>query len=222
MSWTPELNRQFKTIREQLVANFNNNMNVVKARSVPAALDYPNASNEVSNSKSTIQNVTQRMAQESETLAAYLKSINEQQGTDLATDISETEQKLRKLEKENRLYEQDADVKKEQVEAVYNKYEGNYHSQNYMYAPWEIDSSKWFSYSPISSYLNLNPAARSGLLFLAFFLGFAAILILGTRVVLAYYASTGSRGYSSSTSTVFNSAKPGLARRWGGYASLKG
>lgn len=218
MSWTPELTRQFQNIREQLVANFNNNMNVVKARSVPAALDYPNASNEVSNSKGTIQNITQRIAQESETLNAYLKSITEEQGTELATDISETELKLRKLEKENKMYERDAEVKKEQVDSVYNKYEGNYHSQNFSYAPWEIDSSKWFSYSPISSYVNLNPSARSGLLFTAFFLGFAAILILGSRVVLTYYASSGSSPFSSSLSTYNSGSKqvrPGLARKWG-------
>jgi len=222
MSWTPALKKQYQTIREELVANFNNNMNVIQSRSIPAALDYPNASNEVNNSKATVLNITQRMAQESDSLGIFLKSLNEKHGKELATEVSETEMKLRSLEKENQKYAQDAEVKKEQVSAVYNKYEGNYHSQNFTYAPWEINSSRWFSYSPIVSY-NLNPTARSGLLLAAFMLGFAAILVLGARAALAYYYS-GSRfsfsfpslntGAAQPIGAVPRQVKQGLVRKW--------
>lgn len=192
MSWTPELKQQYDAIRKQLVNNYLNNLAVIRARSTPAALDYPGAVNEVDNSKQIVDNVTRRLAEESDKLAEYLKIINSTQGTDLANEISETEYKLRKLESENKKYEAEAELRKGQASAVYNKYERNYHSQNYMYAPWEVTSSKWFSYSPTSSYINFNPAARSGILFIAFFFGFCSILVIGAKVLLTYYYNPGS------------------------------
>ena len=215
MSWTPELRQQYDSIRNQLHSNYINNINVIKVRSVPAALDYPGAAAEVEQSKQTIKNITGRIAQESDTLSTYLKAINANQGTELANEISETEQKLRRLETENRKYESQAELRKGQAAAVYNKYERNDHSQNYMYAPWETSSSSWFSYSPIGSYINLNPAARSGILFIALFFGFAAILVLGTRAVLSYYYSAGSsRPLFKPFDTTVKGVKPGLIRRF--------
>jgi len=214
MSWTPELRQQYDSIRNQLYSNYVNNLNVIRGRSIPAALDYPGALAEVDQAKQTINNITGRIAQESDTLSSYLKAINANQGTELASEISETEQKLRRLESENRKYESDAELRKSQTAAVYNKYERNDHSQNYMYAPWEITSSSWFSYSPIGSYIKLNPAARSGILFIALFFGFAAILVLSARAVVSYYYSAGSKPYFKPLELTSKQTKLGLQRRF--------
>jgi len=214
MSWTPELRQQYDSIRNQLYSNYVNNLNVIRGRSIPAALDYPGALAEVDQAKQTINNITGRIAQESDTLSSYLKAINANQGTELASEISETEQKLRRLESENRKYESDAELRKSQTAAVYNMYERNDHSQNYMYAPWEITSSSWFSYSPIGSYIKLNPAARSGILFIALFFGFAAILVLSARAVVSYYYSAGSKPYFKPLELTSKQTKLGLQRRF--------
>lgn len=187
MSWKPELKSQFENVRSTLEANYNNNMNVVKGRTTAAALDYPNAKQEIDNSKSIIRGVINNLAEEADKLSGYLKELNEKNGRELASEIFQKENALRKLEVENRKYEQTAETRKAQAEDVNNKYEGNYHNQPFIYAPWEVDFSKWFSYTTGNPYINLHPSARSGLLFMAFFLGFTAIIVLFSKIAFTYY-----------------------------------
>lgn len=190
MSWTPALKSQYDAVRSGLVSNYINNLNVVQNRTIPAALDYPNAPQEVANSKAIIQTTINALASESDALGVYLKDLNEQQGNQLTAEITEKEQALRKIEHENRKYEEKAETREAQAEGVLNKYEGNYHSQPFPYAPWDINFSTWFSYSIDNQYINLNPTARSGLLFIAFFLGFACVVVLGAKIALSYYHLT--------------------------------
>ena len=215
MSWTPELKQRFDNIRRGLVNNYNNNANVIAARSVPAALDFPNAREEVNQSKTVVENTTGRLAEQAEILTQYLKIMNAKQGTELAAEVSETEMKLRKLEAENRKYEAAANISKSRTEAVYNKYEGNAHSQSFFYAPWEITSSSWFSYSPTNPYMNLNPSSRSGLIFIAFFFGFSSIIVLVARAALSYYSGNFSSSKPVySAPAVIKQGKPGIVRRF--------
>jgi hypothetical protein len=199
-------------------------MNVVINRTVPAALDYPNAAQEVSNSKAAIQSVIETLAAEADNLNVYLKDLNEKMGPQMAEEIQNKELHLRKLENENTKYREVAETRKAQAEDLYNKYEGNNHSQPFIYAPWEVTSSKWFSYTVDNPYINLNPTARSGILFLAFFLGLASIIILGSKLVASYDklpTFTGFSSVGSSLSGLFTGAsnpgtfgKPGLVRKF--------
>lgn len=224
MSWSEAINTQYTNIRASLVSNYQNNMSVVVNRSVPAALDYPNAAQEVVNSKAAIQSVIETLANEADNLNVYLKNLNEKLGPQMAEEIQNKELHLRKLETENTKYREVAETRKAQAEDLYNKYEGNNHSQPFIYAPWEVTSSKWFSYTVDNPYINLNPTARSGILFLAFFLGLASIIILGSKLVASYDklpTFTGFSSVGSSLSGLFTSAanpgafgKPGLMRKF--------
>jgi hypothetical protein len=193
-------------------------------RTVPAALDYPNAAQEVANSKAAIQSVIETIAAEADNLNVYLKDLNEKLGPQMAEEIQNKESHLRKLEHENTKYREIAETRKAQSEDIYNKYEGNNHSQPFIYAPWEVASSKWYSYTVDNPYINLNPSARSGILFIAFFLGLAAIIILGSKLAASYdklptftgFSSMGSSlsGLFTSTSNPSTFAKPGLVRKF--------
>jgi hypothetical protein len=218
MSWSEAINSKYNNIRTSLVSNYQNNLNVVTNRTVPAALDYPNAAQEVANSKASIQSVIETLAQEADTLGVYLKDLNEKLGQQMAEEIENKESHLRKLETENTKYREIADTRKAQAEDLYNKYEGNNHSQPFTYAPWEVTSSKWFSYSIDNPYINLHPTARSGILFLSFFLGLAAIIILGSKLAASYDKLPSFSGFSSvgsSVSGLFTSTPnpTGLARQ---------
>jgi hypothetical protein len=224
MSWSDAINNQYRNIRTALVSNYQNNMNVVMNRTVPAALDYPNAAQEVANSKAAIQSVIETIAAEADNLNVYLKDLNEKLGPQMAEEIQNKESHLRKLEHENTKYREIAETRKAQSEDIYNKYEGNNHSQPFIYAPWEVASSKWYSYTVDNPYINLNPSARSGILFIAFFLGLAAIIILGSKLAASYdklptftgFSSMGSSlsGLFTSTSNPSPFAKPGLVRKF--------
>jgi len=224
MSWSDAINTKYINIRTSLVSNYQNNMNVVTSRSVPAALDYPNAPQEVANSKAVIQSVIETLAGEADNLNVYLKDLNDKMGQQVAEEIQTKEAKLYKLENENTKYKDIAETRKAQSEDIYNKYEGNNHSQPFIYAPWEVTTSKWFSYTVDNPYINLNPTARSGILFIAFFLGLAAIIILGSKMIASYDKLPTFTGFSevgSSLSGLFSSstnpgaqAKPGLVRKF--------
>jgi hypothetical protein len=223
MSWTPATKSQFNNTRNSLAANYVNNINVIKSRWVPAALDYPNAKKEIENSKAVISNVIDSLSEESDKLLIFLKDLNNKMGSEMSDNILKKEHSLRKLEKENKKYEQTAETRKAQIDDINNKYEGNYHNQPFIYAPWDVTSSKWFSYATDNPYINLHPSSRSGLLFVAFFLGFASILVLGSKVAFSYYTGAlpsiaGITGTSGSFGSFFNSAapavKPGLVRRF--------
>lgn len=224
MSWSEAVNSQYTNIRSSLVSNYQNNMNVVTNRTVPAALDYPNAPQEVANSKAAIQSVIETLASEADNLNIYLKDLNEKMGPKIAEEIQNKELHLRKLENENTKYREIADTRKGQSEDLLNKYEGNNHSQPFIYAPWEVTTSKWFSYTVDNPYINLNPTARSGILFISFFLGLAAIIILGSKLAASYdklptftgFSSMGSSlsGLFTSTSNPGAHGKPGLVRKF--------
>ena len=197
--WTPERRRQFVTIRDDLAGNFNNAMNVVRSRTGAAALDYPGAAKEVETAKGNITSYTSRLASEGQRVDAYVKAMQKSQNVDLINRVSEKEQVIRKLEKENNKYKFHAEAAKEQANSLYNKYEGNQHSMIFGYAPWEIYWSYWYTWVPYNPYVNLNPTTRSGLLFLAFFFGFLAIIVVGVKTALAYAAfkATGGVLFSS-------------------------
>ena len=188
--WTPGLMEQYENIRADLLSNYNNAYNVLNTRWVAAALDYNNAKNEINTAKNTIEQITIRLASETDKLKEYLSRLNEINGPKILNEISEKEFKLRKLEKENNKIKEKANFRNEQSTSLYNKYEGNQHEMNYPSMPWEIQYSTWYSWSPYSTYLNLNPAARSGILFLGFFFGFIAIIALGAKAAFLYYSTT--------------------------------
>ncbi len=179
--------QQYENVRDDLAKNYNNSYNVLNSRWVAAALDYNGAKSEIQTAKNTIENITKRLASETDKLKDYLKSLNEMNGPKILDDISEKEYKLRKLEKVNNKVRDQAELREEQATSLYNKYEGNQHEMNYSTMPWETQFSTWYSWSPYASYLNLNPAARSGILFLGFFFGFIAIIALGAKAVYLYY-----------------------------------
>ena len=164
--WNYQLQQQYQNIRNDITNSFESNMSVINTRSVAAALDYNGAKDEVNNSKHNIEVLTQRLASESDKLNQYLKRINEENsGPKIIKAVSEKEGHLRKMEEVNEKVKNKKKLRGEQTKAVYNKYEGNYHDPVYGYAPWEISSSSWYSWSPLAPYMNLNPASRAGLRF---------------------------------------------------------
>jgi hypothetical protein len=58
--------------------------------------------------------------------------------------------------------------------------------------------------------MNINPAARSGLLFMGFFFGFAAIIALGAKASSLYFNPNGGKAPYFSASTA---AKPSYFSR---------
>jgi hypothetical protein len=185
--WTLQLQTQYENMRNDIVSKFNNNMSVINARWVAAALDYPFAKDEINNSKSVINVLTNELAIESEKLNMYLDRLNEENGPKLLQTLSERELEIRRLETENRKVENTKMLREEQAKSLYNKYDGNYHDQPFTYAPWEVSSSSWYSWSPLAATMNISPSARSGILFLSFFFGFFAIIVLGAKAIMLFY-----------------------------------
>jgi hypothetical protein len=207
--WNHQLQQQYENIRNDIVNSYNHNMSVINVRWVPAALDYNGARAEVDNAKHNIDNLTQRLASESDKLNDFLRRTNEENSSGKVIQaVSEKEYVLRKLEVVNEKVKNTKKLRKEQSKSLYNKYEGNFHDTVYGYAPWEISSSSWFSWAPLASYMNINPAARSGLLFLGFFFGFVAVIAIGAKASSLYFSPTAFKpGFSAVA------AKPAAAAR---------
>lgn len=208
--WNHQLQQQYENIRNDIVNSYNHNMSVINVRWVPAALDYNGAKGEVDNAKYNIEVLTQRLASESDKLNDFLRRTNEENSSGKVIQaVSEKELVLRKLEVVNEKVKNTKKLRSEQSKSLYNKYEGNFHDTVYGYAPWEIDSSSWFSWSPLASYMNINPAARSGLLFLGFFFGFVAIIAIGAKASSLYFNPTAFKPGLSAAAA----AKPAVAAR---------
>ena len=173
--WTPEKRKQYVQIRDDMKANFANNMNVLKSQAAPAALEFPGAAKQVEDARGMVESITGRLAAETDQLNAYVTVLQGKQGQELVDEVSQTEFKLRNLEKENANYKKTAELRSEQATDLYNKYEGNYHSSSFGYMP-------------------LHPTSRSALLTVAFFFGFIALILLGIK--LAAYMTTGATGSS--------------------------
>jgi hypothetical protein len=135
-----------------------------------------------------------RLATEGEQIGGFVKAMQESQNGDLINRVREKELDIRKMEKENKKYEFQEEASNERVKEVYNKYEGNQHDMLFSYAPWEVSWSSWYSWAPYNPYVNLNPMSRSGLLFLAFFFGFLAVLAIGVKAFTSYVKFKASGG----------------------------
>ena len=187
--WTPERRAQFVRVRDDIVGSVNNFINVVKQRSIPAALEYPGAANEVQVAKATIDTLLTRLASERRRITGYTDSLQKQQNVQLVEEVAETELKVRKIEQENEQFRKAAELREGQVSDVYKKYDSNYHTSVFGYAPHEWSHSSWYGFMPYSLYINLSPTSRTGILFMAFFFAFAAIIAVAVRVWL-YYSSS--------------------------------
>lgn len=181
--WTLDNYKAYTERRDTLKDNYTNNLNIVKQRSVPAALDYPGAAKEVENAKSQIQSTIHSISAESETLSVFLKQLQNQMGPEMVRKINEDEKNLKKLIDENNAMEKMAMLRKEQAKNQETKYDSNFHSTVFSYMPWEIESSKWFIFSPTNPYIDLNPGARSILLFIACIFGISSLIVLGAFVI---------------------------------------
>jgi len=188
--WTPEKRAQYIRVRDDITTTFKNNLNVVAMRSIPAALDYPGAADEVSNAKSAILSLLSRLGAETKRITSYATALQAQQSSELVNEVAETELKLHKLEKENENYKKTADLRKEQTKDVYNKYDSNYHTSVYGYLPYEWTRSAWYGFMPYNLFIDLSPTSRTGILFMAFFFGFAAIIALCVRVATYFMDPT--------------------------------
>jgi hypothetical protein len=185
-NWTPEKTKQFTAIRDDLTNNINNAINTLNTRTAAAALDYPGAVKEVEDAKQTLTTALARLASEGDQISGFVKAMQEIQNGDLITSVREKELDIRKLETENKKYEFQEEASNERVKEVLNKYEGNQHDMIFSYSPFEESSSSWYSWSPYNPYINLNPMSRSGLLFLAFFFGFLAVMAIGVKAFTTY------------------------------------
>ena len=163
--WTPEKRKQYVQIRDDIKANFTNNINVIKSQSAPAALEYPGAVQQVEAAHGMVDSLSGRLAAETDRLNAYLSVLQSKNGPELLSEVAETEFKLRNLEKENREYEKTAELRSEQAGGLYNQYEGNYHSSSFGYMP-------------------IHPASRSALLTVAVFFGFIALILIGIKLAV--------------------------------------
>jgi len=184
--WTQERTNQFTAIRQQITDNFNNAMTTINSRTAAAALDYPGAANEITHAKQTIADSIARLAAEGTQIGAYVTSMQQSQSGELMTNVAEKEAAIRRMENENKSYKFQEEASKERAKDVYNKYEGNQHDVLFSYSPFEVSWSSWYSWSPYNPYVNLNPMSRSGLLFLAFFFGFLAVIAIGVKAFIAY------------------------------------
>jgi long-subunit acyl-CoA synthetase (AMP-forming) len=98
-------------------------MSVINVRWVPAALDYNGARAEVDNAKHNIDNLTQRLASESDKLNDFLRRTNEENSSGKVIQaVSEKEYVLRKLEVVNEKVKNTKKLRKEQSKSLYNKY----------------------------------------------------------------------------------------------------
>lgn len=196
-NWTPEKTEQFTAILNEITANVNNAITTLNSRTSAAALDYPGAAKEIDTAKQTITASLARLATEGDQITGFVKAMQESQNEDLIHRVREKEMDIRKMERENKKYEFQEEASNERVKEVLNKYEGNQHDMLFSYAPWEVSKSSWYSWSPYNSYVNLNPMSRSGLLFLAFFFGFLAVLAIGVKLFDSYVKFKASGGVIS-------------------------
>jgi len=206
--WTPSRRRAFLSIRDEIVSNYNNAINTIQNRSIPAALDYPGAAGDVNNAKNLTTDLKNRLSAQTGQLNAYLTALKRLQDTTIVQEVNATELKVRNLEKQTQQFREIAELRKEQATGLYNKYESNFHST-------------FFGYEP------LHPASRPALLFTAFFLGFLAIIGIIIRLLITYskspdvggaavaagssfFGSSSSSGSSSGTGTSFISSLSGF------------
>jgi hypothetical protein len=182
-TWNLDNYKAYAERRDRLKDNYTNNLNIVKQRSVPAALDYPGAVKEVETAKAQIQSAIHDVSAEAETLSAFLKQLQQGMGPEMVQKINEDEKKLQKLIEENNAMERIANLRKEQAIDQNTKYDSNFHSSLFSYMPWEVESSKWYSFSPINPYIDLNHGSRSTLLFIACIFGISSLIIVGTYVL---------------------------------------
>ena len=176
--WNLDNYRAYSERRDRLIENYNNNINIVKQRSIPAALDYPGAANEVVNAKTQIETSIHDIVSEGETLSVYLKQIQSELGPDMVIKINEDENKLKKLIEENNIMENKAVLRKGQAQEQETKYDSNFHSSVFSYMPWEVQYSSWYSFSPTNPYIDLSQGARSTLLFIACIFGLSSLIIV--------------------------------------------
>ena len=188
IGWSPERTKQYKAIRDDITKNFNNAVSVINNRTSAAALDYPGAAKEIDKAKQTLAASLSRIAMEGNQLATEVAAIQKAQNGELANRAREKEAAIRKMEEENLEYKFRNEASEERVKDLYNRYEGNQSNMVYSYAPWEVSQSSWYSWPSNNQYINLNPMSRSGLLFLAFFFGFMAIIAIGVKVFMMYSA----------------------------------
>ena len=170
--------------RNTLVANYTNNMEVVKTRTIPAALDYPNANKEVEAAKEKVLTAIHGLSAENETLTGFLKQLQSQMGPEVLKTIMQEEKKLEKLLKENAEMEHTMNLRTEQAKSGQTKYDSNQHVSLFSYMPWEVQFSKWYSFSPTNPYIDLNPGARSVLLIISCIFGLSALIITGVYIYL--------------------------------------
>ena len=187
--WTPERRAQFVRVRDDIVASVNNFINVVKQRSIPAALEYPGAANEVNVAKGSVDTLISRLASERKRITGYTDLLQKQQNVQMVEDVAETELKVRKLEQENEQFRKTAELREDQVSNVYKKYDSNFHTSIFGYSPHEWSHSMWYGFMPYSLYIDLSPTSRTGILFMAFFFAFAAIIAVAVRVWMYYSTS---------------------------------
>uniref|UniRef100_A0A6C0DRE2 Uncharacterized protein n=1 Tax=viral metagenome TaxID=1070528 RepID=A0A6C0DRE2_9ZZZZ len=213
--WTQERTNQFTAIREQIVSNFNNAVTTINSRTAAAALDYPGAANEIAQAKQTAVNSISRLAAEGTQIGTFVTSMQQSQSGELMMNVAEKEAAIRKMEHENKAYRFQEEASKERTEGVYNKYEGNQHDVVFSYAPFEVSWSAWYSWAPYNPYVNLNPMSRSGLLFLAFFFGFLAVMAIGVKAFTTYTKFAATAGIMFNPPTFFSNPfkQPSLASR---------
>ena len=187
--WSPSRRRAFISIRDEMVTNYNNAINTIQNRSIPAALDYPGAAGDVNNAKNLTTDLKNRLSAQTGQLNAYLSALKRLQDTTIVQEVNATELKVRNLEKQTQKFREIADLRKEQSTDLYNKYESNFHST-------------FFGYEP------LHPASRPALLFTAFFLGFLAIIGILIRLLITYSKSpdVGGAAVAAAGSSYFGSS----------------
>jgi len=161
--WTPEKRKEYVRIRDDIKANFKNNVAVLTSQAGPAALGYAGVTQQIDTAKSAVDSLTGRLASETNRLNTYVSALQSVQGDKLVEEVSDTEFKIRNLEKENKDYAKIASLRNEQATGLYNKYEGNYHSSMFGYMP-------------------LHTSSRSALLTTAIFLGVIALIMIGIKM----------------------------------------
>lgn len=191
--WTPEKRKQYVQIRDDMKANFTNNMAVLKSQAAPAALEFPGAAKQIESARAMVESITGRLASETDQLNAYVSVLQSKQGQELVDEVSQTEFKLRNLEKENATYKKTAELRSEQATGLYNKYEGGTHSSSFGYMP-------------------LHPASRSALLTVAFFFGFIALILLGIKLAALVTTTTGSNSYAPLRNVIPRPTAPNYSR----------
>jgi hypothetical protein len=214
LGWTSERTKQYKAIRDDITKNFNNAVSVITNRTSAAALDYPGAAKEIDAAKQTLASSLSRMAMEGNQISTELTALQKAQNGVLADRAREKEAAIRKMEQENLDYKFRNEASEERVKDLYNRYEGNQTNMLYSYAPWEVSQSSWYSWPSNNQYINLNPMSRSGLLFLAFFFGFVAIIAIGVKVFMLYSSvkAAGSPLFGILSNPIFRSITPNPGR----------